>query len=178
MTINKWAEQRWETRWLQYPDAIPMARRTPAHHYELGHFRDRLHQNLRKAESSLAFQLRTEKIGFVAFLHTCRVPDIVSPTCQCDWRREDPKHAVVFCPNRGPNRLSSYEAAGTSQYEEIMATGKGLRAVTRWVMDKKLLSQLSLAKEQTDRIEGRNVDDHGGDLDSDEESGAERETEV
>lgn len=53
-----------------------------------------------------------------------------------------------------------------------MATGKGLRAVTRWIMDKKFLSQFSLAKEQTDRVEGTlNIDDNGDD-DNDSDEGS------
>ena len=86
------------------------------------------HQSIRKAESSLAIQLRTERIGFAAFLHTPRVLDIVSPACQCGWRREDPKHHVIFCPTRGPNRRSLYEAAVTSRYEERTTSAKELRA--------------------------------------------------
>lgn len=128
---------------------------------------------LRKAESSLAIQLRTEKIGFAAFLHTCRVPDIVSLACQCGWRREDPIHVIIFCPNRGRSRRDLYEAAGTSRYKEIMSTGKGLRAVTRWVMDKKILLQFSLAKEQIDRIEkGPNIgNDDGNDANDGDSDG-------
>lgn len=48
---------------------------------ELG--RDKLHRGPRKVERSLAIQLRTGKIGFAAFLHDRRVPDITSPACQC-----------------------------------------------------------------------------------------------
>ena len=40
-----------------------------------------------------------------------------------------------------------------------MSAGKRLRAVTRRVISEGLLSQLSLAKEQIDRVEGRVRDD-------------------
>ena len=52
-----------------------------------------------------------------------------------------------------------------SQYRELMSTGKGLRAVARWVMSEGLLSQFSLAKEQIDHVEGRarEHDDNGAD---------------
>ena len=51
-----------------------------------------------------------------------------------------------------------------------MSTGKGLRAVARWVMSEGLLSQISLAKEQINRVEGRaREDDDDGDDGADEE---------
>ena len=43
------------------------------------------------------------------------------------------------------------------------ARAKVLRAVARWVMSEGLLLQYSLAKEQTDRVEGRGNNDAGGD---------------
>ena len=58
-----------------------------------------LHQGLRKVEILLAIQLRTEKVGFAAFLHVERVLDVLSTACWCSWQRQDPKHVVVFCLN-------------------------------------------------------------------------------
>ena len=129
--IKGWVKKRWKGRWEAYLSTIPSTKKTPAYDGELGRQRDKLHHNLRKAESSLAIRLRTEKVGFAAFLHARRVPDVVSPACQCGWRRQNPKHVIIFCPNHARNRRSLYEAAGTSQYRELMSTGKGLRAVAR-----------------------------------------------
>ena len=66
--------------------------------------------------------------------------------------------------------------AGTDRYVEIMSTGKGLRAVARWVMSERLLSQFSLAKEQIDRAEGR-VGDRIGEEEGEEEEEEEEEEE-
>ena len=38
-----------------------------------------MHENMAKAESALAVQIRSEKIGFAKFLHTRRVPGVTSP---------------------------------------------------------------------------------------------------
>ena len=66
----------------------------------------------------------------------------------------------------------------------MMSTGKGLRAVARWVMSKGLLSQFWLAKEQIDRVESRVINDGDGDgigvedgdnEDEDEEEASEQE---
>ena len=110
-----WGKQKWTERWNQYVDTIPMAHRTPAYIGELGQ-RDMLHRGLRKAENSLAIQLRTKKAGFTASLHARRVPDVVSPACQCGWRRQDSKHVINFCPNHARNRRRFYKAAGMNRY--------------------------------------------------------------
>ena len=159
--VKKWIKRRWEEQWEAYLNTVPPTKKTPAHEGKLGQQRNMLYQGLRKAESSLAVQLRTEKVGFAAFLHARRVPDVVSPACQCGWRRQDPKHIIIFCPNHALNRRSLYEAAGTGRYREIMSTRKGLRALARWVMSEGLLLQFSLAKEQADWVEGRAINDSG-----------------
>ena len=138
---------------------MPRSKKTPAHEGELGHQRNKLHEGLRKAESSLAIQLQTKKTGFAAFLHPRRVPDVVSPACHCGYRRQDRKHVIIFCPNHAYNRRRLYETAGTNRYQEIMSTGNGLRAVARWVTNEGLLSQFSLAKEQSDWVEGKDKGD-------------------
>ena len=95
--VRKWAMEKWEKSWKHHLDTVSRSKRTPAHNEVFGHQRDKLHQGLRKAESSLAIQLRTEKIGFAAFLHARKVPHIISLACQCGWRRQNPKHVIVFC---------------------------------------------------------------------------------
>ena len=117
----------------------------------------------------MVIQLRTEKVGSAAFLHARHVPDVISPACQWRWRRQDPKHVIVFCPHHARNRRRLFEAAGTDRWQEVLSTGKGLRAVARWVMDEGLLAQFSLAKEQIDRVEGRTREDNDNDDSADED---------
>ena len=117
--VKKWVKKRWEEQWEAYLSTVPSTKKTPAHDGKLGQQQDMLHQGLRKAETSLAVQLQSEKVGFAAFLHARRVPDVVSPACQCGWRRQNPKHIItVFCPNHALNRRSLYEAAGTDRYRD------------------------------------------------------------
>ena len=82
-------------------------------------------------------------------------PDVVAPACRSGCPRQNPKHVLMFCPDHARNRPKLFEAAGTYKYREILSTGNGLRAVARWVMSEGVLTQCSLAKEQTDRVEGR-----------------------
>ena len=62
--------------------------RNPAHHQDLGRLRDKLHQGLRNAESSLAIQLCTKKTGFAGFLHARRVPDVIFPASTATKQKE------------------------------------------------------------------------------------------
>ena len=140
MFAKKWAKQKWSERWEHYLDTVPALRKTPAHEPKLS-TRKKLHQGLRKAESSVAVQLRTEKVGFAAFLHERKVPGVLSPACGCGWRRQDPKHIIIFCPNHAATRNRLYEEAGTRHYKEILATKRGLRAVAGWIMREGLLHQ-------------------------------------
>ena len=50
-----------------------------------------------------------------------------------------------------------------------MSTGKGLRAVARWVRSEGLLSKYLLAKEQLDWVEGRIRDDEDGEEEAPEQ---------
>ena len=142
-------------------DSVPSARKTPAHEGKLGRSRDILHQGLRKAESLLAIQLRTEKVGFAAFLHARRVPDVVTPACRCGWRREDRKHVLNF------SAMIAHAIDGNySKQREKTGIRKFCRPGTdfeRWPDGSwaGISDAVSLTKEKSDRAEGRLRDDGG-----------------
>ena len=56
------------------------------------------HIGIKKHESALLTQLRTGKVGFNAFLHLMRVPDIQGP--ECDYQEGDiiVEHVLLKCP--------------------------------------------------------------------------------
>lgn len=62
---------------------------------------------------------------------------------------------MLQSPNYASTRRKLYEETGTQQYQNILSTGKRLRAVARWIMREGLLGHFSLAKEQHDWMEGR-----------------------
>ena len=100
-----------------------------------------------KAESSLAVQIRTEKIEFTQYLHRQRVPAVTSPACECGCHSQTAKHTIRYC-NLRPNTQRMLEEAGITDYGKAVSTTKGLKAVTSWLMKLGLLSQFSLATEQ------------------------------
>jgi hypothetical protein len=53
---------------------------------------------LRKAESSLAIELRTGVNGLDAFLFQARVPSVSSPLYSCGRGQQTAKHILISCP--------------------------------------------------------------------------------
>ena len=85
----------WKSTWATYQNRIPLP--TEAQQASLDKKRLKIHSNLAKAESSLATQIRTEKIGLANFLFNRRVPNVNSPACICGWPRQTAKHAIMHC---------------------------------------------------------------------------------
>ena len=91
-------------------------------------------------------QIRTEKIGFQAFLAQRRVPG-VSPECECGEAVQTPKHVILACPNASEGRAEWLQRAGTSDYRVLTSTRKGLRMLAQRIMGLGLLQQFNLARE-------------------------------
>ena len=94
--ISNHFSKQWQSSWEAYKStkSSPTAALTTP----LSKKRLCMHEGLAKAESSLATQIRTEKIGLADFLHRRRVPTVTSPACQCGWHRQTAKHIIMFCP--------------------------------------------------------------------------------
>jgi len=58
-----------------------------------------LHKGLKKPESSVAVQLRTDKIRFNYFLFIRKVPRILSPSYPCGAARQTGKYILLFYPD-------------------------------------------------------------------------------
>ena len=89
---------------------------------------------LRKAESSVAIQMRSGKIGLNAFLNRIRVLGI-DPDCRCGWRRQDVKYILLFYPRSREDRLRLFAEAGTRDFQIMLTTTKGIRVAARWMVN-------------------------------------------
>jgi hypothetical protein len=58
----------------------------------------KLHEGLRKTESSLAIQLRMGTDGLDAFIFQARVLSVHSPLHSCGRGLQAAKHIMIFCP--------------------------------------------------------------------------------
>ena len=121
--------------------------RTPAQTGDLYDGRFDHHKMLRKAESSVAVQMRSGKIGLNVFLNRMGVPGI-DPDCKCGWRRQDVKHILLFCPKSYKDRPRLLAEAGTEDLQTMLTTVNGIRAAARWMINSGWLNSFGVASEQ------------------------------
>ena len=103
-----------------------------------------LHDNLRKAESSIAVQLRTGVIGLAATLSKLRVPGYKSGLCLCGQASETVRHLIVHC-ERQSHRRDQLRIDGVLDLNNLLNTRDRLKKVTKWVIKSGRLQQFSLA---------------------------------
>jgi len=146
--VKYWARRRWIDRWEKYKAGLQGQQTSPAQ--QGGLFDNRLdhHHMLRKAESSMATQLRSGKIGLNHFLYRMHVPTVDSGECLCGWRKQDVKHILFFCPEFREARRRLFAEAGTTNTRRILTKVKGIRAAARWMVETRVIASFSLAGEQ------------------------------
>jgi len=106
----------------------------------------KLHEGLTRPQISLATLLRTEVVGFNAFLYKQKVPEITSPGCPCGESYQNARYIVMDCPLHEEGREEMFTEAGTRNYSMLMNEPKGVKACVKWVMKKRLLAQFSFAQ--------------------------------
>lgn len=144
--IAVYHRDQWEKRWESYRRRKPEYHRTPAQNERLTDKVLDLRTGLQKAESTLATQIRTERIGLNAYLASRRVPDFDSPECDCGWGHQTARHILIHCTKWVTQRTHMLSTAGTTDYRRLITTARGLKAAARMLMKTDLLKQFSLAK--------------------------------
>ncbi len=104
-----------------------------------------LHDGLTKAESAVATQLRTRKIGFAHFLYRRGVPGFESPDCPCGFPRQTVEHVLLYCPLHTNGRDAFLARAQSRCIRTILNTARGIRAAAQWVIRERLLPQFHWA---------------------------------
>ena len=143
--IKEHEKNQWSALWKRYQERQPCP--TPAQQEELGTWRLKLHEILRRAEISLATQIRSEQIGLADFLHRKKVPGITTSSCLCGNGPQTAKHVIIYCHMIDRESLKQDPAVSSLNYRLIVGTPSSLRLVTRWLMRQGLLTQFSLALE-------------------------------
>jgi hypothetical protein len=110
----------------------------------------RTKENLTRAESTIVTILRTEHIGLNDYLFRRRVPGYSKPDCDCGWPQQNPKHIILFCPDYMIGRAEMLPEAKTTDYTKLLSTEAVLRAVTRWFLQRDVITQSSLARTMSD----------------------------
>ena len=143
----KWLIDCWQQRWTAYSTDIPHHRRCVAQDKQLVYRPLKHHNHLSKAQSAIATQVRTEKIGLRAFLSSRNVPEI-TPECDCGWPKQTAKHIILYCPSIA-GRTQMLQEAGTTDYIQLTTHPPAVRALTRWILQQRILPQFSLAADLT-----------------------------
>lgn len=138
--------KQWEKEWETYRQRIPTALQTPAQRSPLGTDTIKMRSHLRKAESTLAMQIRTERIGLKAYLYSRNVPGYTSPECECGLGSQTARHVIMHCPNWTDLRERLAGTLRTWDYRVVIGSWEGLREAARLIMDTGLLEQFALAK--------------------------------
>ena len=144
--IQEYTSKKEETRWKLYQGRGRKGK-TAAKEAAWDAKIDQLHTQLTKAQSALAIQIRTEKIGFRDFLYRRKVPNIDGPWCDCQREQQTAKHIIIRCSKYSPERSRVFTQAGTQDYMQMISTAKGLEAVTKWMIKARMLEQFSRAAE-------------------------------
>ena len=106
-----------------------------------------LHRNLKRAQSSIAIQIRSEHIGLKSYLYRRKVPGVDNPRCPCGYPSENVKHAVMACPLRVKGRADVWRKATIRSFEAMMNDPKDLARITQWILDQEWFEQFRLVGE-------------------------------
>jgi hypothetical protein len=99
----------------------------------------KLYSGLEKAESSVAFQARTGRIGLRHFLAKAKVPGFESPECSCRGGLETAEHVLLYCqdqPSPWPRG---------ARFEGIMGSLESIRKAAKQLIQCGKLGQFSTA---------------------------------
>lgn len=102
-----WANLEWERRWTW-----GAAWKQPVH---------QLYEGLPKHEATALSLLRTEVLGFNAWLAAVGVPGI-DKRCTCGWPAQTVRHVLLFCPVHTGSRALFFQRAGVADLQSALST--------------------------------------------------------
>ena len=91
----------------------------------------KLHNWLRKAESSMLVRARTGKTGLASFLKKMNVPGITSANCRCGSGEETVKHIVLHYLLEDHRRDELRSVDNRLDYQQLIHTAVGARRLSR-----------------------------------------------
>ena len=162
--LNIAAFQQWEILWRNHTPKQHLRHRAPADpktwkaanitiDQKTGRLRMNLkgtpsaiHQNLKRAQSSIATQIRSEHIGLNAYLHRRNVPGVEDPRCQCGYPSQNAKHMVMVCPQWAQGRGEVLRKARNRSFEAMMDNAEDVGRITKWIQREGWIEQFRLTR--------------------------------
>ena len=137
---------QWKKKWESYHQHTISVQRISAQNITLSVKTIWLCNELTKMQSSLATQIRTEKLELKVFLFHCQVPGFDSPACECGWNNQTVKHVLIHCSNQIHLHTELLNDQESLNYCWLSTFFKKLQATTRFMMRMKLLEQFRVMR--------------------------------
>ena len=114
----------------------------------------RLHLGLKKWQSALLIQMRTEKIGLRDFLWKRRVPEFDDPGCDCGEGRQTVDHVLLRCRTYNDLRRRVFGRGRRIDLRAVLNEPKLVTKAIKFIEQTRLLGQFrSCDAEQRDEVE-------------------------
>ena len=114
-----------------------------------------IHQNLTRAQSSIAIQIRSEHIGLNAYLYRRKVPGVDEPRCQCGYPSQNAQHMVMVCPQWTKGRGDVLRKARNRTFEAMMDSPEDVGRISKWIQAGGFIEQFRLTREVEAAVEKR-----------------------
>ncbi|KHJ32507.1 hypothetical protein EV44_g3156 [Erysiphe necator] len=106
-----------------------------------------IHLNLKRAQSSIAIQIRSEYLGLNSYLHRRRVPGVENPKCQCGYPSQNAKHMILACPQWAKGRGEVLRRAKDRSYKAMMNSSEDVARITQRILHEGWIKQFRLVRE-------------------------------
>lgn len=106
-----------------------------------------IHQNLSRAQSSVAIQIRSEYIGLNSYLHRRKVSGVYNPKCQCGYPSLNVKHMVIACPKWVRGRGEIPRKSKDRPYEAMIQSREDVARITQRILDEGYLEQFRVVSQ-------------------------------
>ncbi len=146
IAITQYHKDQWNQRWEKYRECVADVNAISAQRLHLSNKMIKMHDDLQKAESTLAMHIRIECIDLNAYLHSRNISDMNSLRCDCEWSHQTTKHVLMHCSNWSHLRSRMLQDADFLNYQIIVVITKSLRAVAKMMMKTKLLKQFKVTR--------------------------------
>ena len=103
-----------------------------------------IQQNLSRAQSSIAMQIRSEHIGLNSYLYRRKVPGVDSPKCQCGYPSQNVRHMIMTCPQWAKGRGEILRKSKDRSYEAMINSPADVARITQWILNEGWLEQFRL----------------------------------
>ncbi len=128
-------------KWIEYAFIVLASISTQIDFVDKKRFK--LSYQLKKIESSLTTQIRIEKIDFASFFYRCKIFDVKSIFCRCDWKNQTIKYVIMFCSLMN-DRNQLFKNVDINDYYVMTHLNKKFKTIVKWLMQHDLLQQFSL----------------------------------